>query len=215
MKKSKAVALHEHVPTGWYHESLRKDLLQKIWHTTRFNQIRKVAQKADLVLDIGSADGVFTKVILDATKAKKIIGMDVIKSSVNWAKKHWVRNKKMSFVVGDGHNIKFPDNKFDAVFIMEVLEHVEDPVKVLKETKRVLKKGGYAVFLVPSDNDLFKIIWWLWLNFYPRGWVWKDTHIQSYRGGFLTSFAKKVGFEIEIDKRFNFGMLHLLRVRKK
>ena len=140
--------------------------------------------------------------------------MDVLKSSIDWANKHWTKNKRMKFVVGDAHNLDFKSGTFDAVVALEVLEHVADPVAVLKEIKRVLKKGGYGVFLVPSDNDLFKIVWYLWLHFYPRGWVWKDTHIQTYRNSYLTKVCKRAGFKIEVDKKFNLGMLHLVKVRK-
>ncbi len=215
MKKSKALLLHEHVPANWYHESLKVDLLQRIWHATRFKAVQRFALKADKVLDIGCADGLFTRVILKTTQAKRIIGIDVVKTSIKWAKKHYAKNSKMKFMVGDGHNLKFKSESFDAVFIMEVLEHVENPLKVLLEVKRVLKRKGYGIFLVPSDNWLFKIVWWLWLNFYPRGWVWKDTHIQTYNGNFLPKLCKKAGFVVEIDYKFNLGMLNLVRVRKK
>ncbi|MDI6785135.1 MAG: methyltransferase domain-containing protein [bacterium] len=214
-KGTKAVELHEHVPADWYYESLRVDMFQRFWHKTRFREVIKVSEKAGKVLDIGCADGVFPEVIFDATKADSLIGIDVIKTSVEWAKKHWKKKKKMKFSVGDAQNLKFKANEFDAVYIMEVLEHVEDPLKVLLEIKRVLKRGGYGVFLIPSDNDLFKIVWWLWLHFYPRGWVWRETHIQTFRGNFLPSVCKKAGFKIELNRKFNLGMLHLVKVRKK
>lgn len=213
-EKSRALKLHEHVPPNWYYESLKVDPLQKIWHQTRFDQVRKISEPADDILDVGSADGMFSKVILDATRAKSLIGIDVVKTSVDWANKHWKNNPKMKFKVGDAHDLKFNSNSFDAVYSMEVLEHVENPVKVLKDIKRVMKPGGFGVFMVPSDNDLFKIVWWLWLHFYPRGWVWRDTHIQTYRGNFLPIICKKAGFKIEVAKTFNFGMLSIVKVRK-
>lgn len=206
--------LHEHVPANWYFESLKKDPLQKFWHHTRFREVKKVASSADSVLDVGCADGVFSNIIFKSTNAKKFIGLDVVKSSIKWAKNHWKKNKKMKFIVGDAHDLPFSKNTFDAVFCLEALEHVAEPVKVFKEFQRVMKKDGYGVFLVPSDNDLFKIVWWLWLHFYPRGWVWRETHIQTYRNNYLPIAAKKAGFKIEIDKKFNLGMLHLIKVRK-
>ncbi|MFZ3302011.1 MAG: methyltransferase domain-containing protein [Microgenomates group bacterium] len=206
--------LHDHVPANWYFESLKKDSLQKIWHNTRFREVRKVATPAESVLDVGCADGVFSNVIFKSVKPKKFVGLDVVKTSIAWAKKHWVKNKKMKFIVGDAHNLQFKDESFEAIFCLEALEHVADPVKVFKEFKRVMKKGGYGVFLVPSDNDLFKIVWWLWLHFYPRGWVWRETHIQTYRNNYLVTAVKKAGFKVEVDKKFNLGMLHLVKVRK-
>ena len=120
----------------------------------------------------------------------------------------------MKFYVGDAHKLEFETGRFDAVFCNEVLEHVENPAKALTEMKRIMKKGGYGVFLVPSDSFLFRTVWWFWLHFYPRGWVWRDTHIQTYRNNYLPEICRKVGFKMEVDKKFNLGMLHVVKVRK-
>lgn len=215
-KDRSAKELHEHVPPNWYHESLKVDPLQKFWHNKRFLEVERVIESTGggRVLDVGSADGTFSKVILDKSEAKELIGIDVVKSSVDWARNHWRREKKMKFRLGDAHDLKYQSNSFDAVFILEVLEHVHNPVKVLKEAKRILKKGGYGVFLVPSDNLLFRIVWFLWLNFYPRGWVWKNTHIQTFKNNYLPTVCKRAGLKVEVDKKFNLGMLHLVKVRK-
>ena len=211
-----AADLHESVPPNWYYESLKVDSLQRYWHERRFKEIGKLIEPVKgEVLDVGSADGMFSKVILDKSKASKLIGIDVVKSSVDWAKKHWKRNKRMKFMVGDAEDLKFKTNTFDAVFCLEVLEHVYQPKKVLKEFKRVMKKGGYGIFLVPSDSILFRTVWFLWLHFYPRGWVWKETHIQTYRNSYLPKICKEAGFKIEKDKKFILGMLHAVKVRKE
>lgn len=213
--KKLAIELHEQVPPNWYYQSLKVDPFQKFWHRRRFEEVVKVSEKVEGdVLDIGCADGMFSKVIFDATSAKKLIGLDVLKSSVDWANFHWKKNNRMTFKVGDAHKLNYHSNSFSAVYAMEVLEHVHEPVKVFKEVRRILKKGGYAVFLVPSDSNLFQIIWFLWLHFYPRGWVWRETHIQSYRNNMLPKMCKKAGFKIEVDRKFNAGMLHLVKVRK-
>jgi len=210
-----AEELHEHVPPNWYWQSIKVDPLQRYWHKRRFEEIGKLIEPVkEKVLDVGCADGVFSKVILDNSKASELIGIDVVKTSITWAKKHWKSNKKMKFVVGDAEKLDFKSNTFDAVFCLEVLEHVHEPEKVLKEFKRVMKNGGYGVFLVPSDSMLFKVIWFLWLHFYPRGWVWRETHIHTYRNNYLSKMCKKAGFKIEEEKKFNLGMLHAVKVRK-
>lgn len=212
----RAEELHKNVPPDWYYQSLKVDLFQKYWHKRRFEEISKLIEPVEgEVLDIGSADGMFSKVILDKTGAKKLIGIDVLKPSVDWANKHWRGFGRMRFITGDAHNLNFKSGRFDAVFAMEVLEHVYKPQKVLKEIKKVLKKGGYGIFLVPSDSFLFKnIVWFLWLHFYPRGWVWRETHIQSYANDYLVNLSKKAGFKVEASKKFLLGMLHVVKVRK-
>jgi len=208
-----AAKLHEDVPPDWYYRSLKEDPLQRYWHNRRFDEVVGLADPVKgEILDIGSADGVFSKRILEKTGAKKITGIDVLKTSVDWANKHW-KDKRMKFRVADAHELPFKTNSFEAVFALEVLEHVVDPVKVLGEVRRVLKKGGYAIFLVPSENSLFKIVWFLW-HFYGR-MVWEDTHVQHFDNSSLTKLAKKNKFEIVEDKKFILGMLHVLKVRKK
>lgn len=210
-----AEELHEQVPPNWYYQSIRVDPFQRYWHKRRFKEVsRLIEPNGGKILDIGCADGMFSKVIFDKARADELIGIDVLKSSIDWANHHWRDNKKMKFMVGDAHRLKFKDNTFDAVFALEVLEHVFHPEEVLRDVKRVLKKGGYAIFLVPSDSLLFRTIWFLWLKFYPRGWVWRDTHIQTYRNNYLPKLCKKAGFYLEENKKFVLRMLHLVKVRK-
>lgn len=52
-------------------------------------------------------------------------------------------------IVCDVCDMPFPDNSFDAVFLIEVLEHVHNPPKALSEIYRVLKPGGTLIFSVP------------------------------------------------------------------
>lgn len=219
MKKN-AEELHQNVPPDWYYASIKRNVFQRYWHYRRFKKVRELIEPVEgKILDIGSADGVFSKVVLDATGAKSLIGIDVLKSSVDWANKHWGSSRvksrgKMKFLVGDAHNLKFPSNSFDAVFALEVLEHVFDPVKVFKEVKRVLKKDGYAIFLVPSDNFLFTIIWWFVTNFWWAR-IWQDCHVQSFsKKNTLASIVAKSGLKIEEDQKFLLGMLSVVKARR-
>jgi len=212
---SEAAELHKNVPENWYYESIKVDLFQRYWHKRRFEEVSKVISPVKgTILDIGCNDGTFSRVILSKSHAKKLIGIDVVEKTVKWANKHWGKTGKMKFKVAAAESLPFTPASFDAVFAMEVLEHVSNPVKVLKDVKRVLTKDGYAVFLVPSDNILFRIVWFLWLHFYPRGNVWRETHIQTFRDNFLTKISRRVGFKIVEDKKFLFGMLHLVKVTK-
>lgn len=223
MKKGiKAAAhLHERVPAGWYFKSMKPDFSkwywypQWAWHSLRFLNVAKLIEPTGgKILDIGCADGVFTKVVLDKSNAENVIGIDVLEESIDWAKKHWRKEKRMEFEVADGHKLNFKSSSFDTATALEVLEHVAEPEKVLREIYRILKPGGYAVFLVPSDSLLFKTLWY---NFWTktRGSIWDHTHIQSYADNNLVRIAKKSGFKIEKNKKFILGMLQVVKVRKE
>ena len=210
-----AEELHQNVPPDWYFASMRRNVFQRYWHERRFSAVREIADPVKgKILDIGSADGVFSEVIQRSTSAGEVIGIDVLKSSVNWANKHWKKNKKLKFRVGDAHDLKFKAGTVDAFFALEVLEHVFDPLKVFKEVKRVLKKGGYAIFLVPSDNLLFTIIWWFVTTFWWAR-IWQDCHVQSFsQKNKLSETVAKAGLKIEVDKTFLLGMLNIVKARK-
>lgn len=205
--------IHGMVPPNWYYRSIKENLLQRYWHTRRFSEVTEliVETKDGIALDIGSADGVFTEVVLLKSKVAKIYGIDILAASVLWANRHWHDNR-MNFSVGDAHKLKFPPKTFDLVLALEVLEHVEDPKKVLKEIHRVLKNEGYAIFLVPTDSILFRIVWTLWTKW--RGKIWKDAHIQTYRDDYLLKLAGRLGFKVSNNKKFILGMLQAVKVIK-
>jgi SAM-dependent methyltransferase len=56
-------------------------------------------------------------------------------------------------IIGDitKFNGHIPDNHFDIVFCMEVLEHVVDPFASISEIRRILKNDGYLVLSTPLN----------------------------------------------------------------
>lgn len=214
--RKRAIELHERIPPDWYARSIRENIFQRFWHNKRFVEVGELIEDSSVyggkILDIGCADGTFTKVILDRSHADEIIGVDILKESIFFAKKRFARNKKMSFRVADAHKLPFGKVSFDGVFCLEALEHVLDPLKVLREIYRVLKKNGYVVILVPSENIIFRIIWWFWQK--GRGKIWKHTHLHNYSGSFLGELLEKSGFKVTEDKKFLFNMLHVVKAEK-
>jgi len=165
------------------------------------------------ILDIGSADGTFTKVIIEKSKATKVVGIDVLAASISYAKRRFARSKIVSFRVADAHALPFPTRTFDAVFCLETLEHVEDPTQVASEIHRVLKDDGYAVILVPNENILFRIGWFFWLM--GPGKIWKNTHIQDLSAEAIMTTLGKANFRTKETRRFLLGMLQAVKVVKK
>ncbi|MBI3397008.1 class I SAM-dependent methyltransferase [Candidatus Woesebacteria bacterium] len=214
MSKKTAAQLHSMVPPDWYYKSIRENILQNYWHNRRFEEVAKLIEPVKgQILDIGSADGVFTRVILEKSGAERVIGIDVLPPSVKWASRHW-NNSKLKFMVADAHSLPFESNSFDAVVALEVLEHVYEPKKVLSEIKRVLKKNGYAIFLVPTDSLMFRTGWELvWTK--TRGRIWNETHVQTYRNDYLVKLSNEAGFKVVVNKKFILGMLQAIKVRKE
>lgn len=211
---SKAAVLHQKVPPDWYQRGIKENLGQRYWHHRRFSEVGKLIEPTGgKILDIGSADGTFTKIVLDRAKADLVVGVDILPSSVAYAQKRFIKNKKLQFKIADAEHLPFPDNEFDAVFALEILEHVFDYRKVLAEIKRVSQKDAYMIFLVPTENLLFKIIWFFWEN--TKGRIWKGTHLNKFNHQKLNKIITSMDFTILIEKIFLLSMLKIIKVSKK
>lgn len=66
-----------------------------------------------------------------------------------------VQDSAHSFVIGDGCDMRqFSDESFDTVVNLQVLEHVFEPIRMVQEIGRVLRRGGHAIFLIPQTGTL-------------------------------------------------------------
>lgn len=201
--------IHEDVPANHYDEGIRRNLFQKYWHSRRFSEVLRVIQAVKgPVLDVGCHSGTFTQKLLAKLNTKDIYGIDISPAAIALAKKRLIFG---NFQIADVTRLPFKDNFFEAVFCLEVLEHIDDPITALKEIKRVLKKAGKLYILVPSDNKLFKITWLLWTLYYPH---WRHTHVQSYNKDVLEGLLLQLGFKVVKVKTFNLGMLKLIVCQK-
>lgn len=78
----------------------------------------------------------------------RIFGIDIAEESIKYAKTRNIEN--CLFSVGSIYKIDFPNDSFDAICLVEVLEHIHNKKNALKEIYRVLKSGG--LFLITTPN---------------------------------------------------------------
>jgi SAM-dependent methyltransferase len=99
------------------------------------------------LLDLGCANGVFTRRVAQACGAGEIHGIEFLEA---WAAE--ARANGVDAVVADlAERLPYDDATFDAVHSNQVIEHLQKTDHFMREIHRVLKPGGYAVI---STNNL-------------------------------------------------------------
>lgn len=93
----------------------------------------------DTVLEVGSGLGILANEVATRTPRGEVVGIEYSKEQLAKAKR---KHSNVDFRQGDAHALPFADGHFDVVYCRYVLEHVADPLQVLKEMRRVLKPGG-------------------------------------------------------------------------
>jgi SAM-dependent methyltransferase len=86
-------------------------------------------------------------------------------------------------------------NSFDGVFALNVVEHIQDDVLAIANAKKLLKKGGRLVILVPAYQSLY--------NNFDRALE----HYRRYTEGSLKDIFKKNNLQIVHSQYFNLAAI--------
>ena len=98
------------------------------------------------VVDLGCGLGGYSKVLAD--RGFEVRGFDVVPEYVERARELGVRAD-----VYDGERLPLEDRSVDTVFLLEVIEHLEDPAPLLAEARRVAR--GSVLVTTPNCTQDF------------------------------------------------------------
>ncbi len=153
--------------------------------------VKYVARKISIgtVVDIGCGRGDLLQLLLD--RGYDAYGADQSQASVDAVNARFLGNPRFrGAVVGTA----LPDAIADTVFMLEVVEHMDDAalIEALGDARRVLKTGGRLVLTTPNDEDLQAA-----KRMCPEcGAVFHQMqHVRSWTAETLSNFLAKVGFE--------------------
>ncbi len=137
------------------------------------------------VLDVGCGSGV-------ALARMQKFGWEVEGVEFDPAAAAAARKRGVPVRVGTLEGQKFPDNYFDAVHSVHVIEHVHDPLSMLRESCRILKPGGTLVTLTPNIESLgHRRFGSNWLSLDP------PRHLVIFSTRTLRQAAERGGFAVK------------------
>ena len=97
-------------------------------------------------LEIGCGSGATSKYIAEKYLLE-VTGVDIDPEEIKLARKKTVNLPPVHFSQADATSLPFPDSCFDIVLCYKVLHHVPDWSKAFNEISRVLKPGGYFMYV--------------------------------------------------------------------
>jgi ubiquinone/menaquinone biosynthesis C-methylase UbiE len=135
-----------------------------------------------------------------------VTGFDLSENAIAKAKlrtDHF-KAKNVSFEVQDAESYKgHPNEEFDAVFSFSAFRYFPNPINALKESFRVLKKGGCAVIDFPNKNCP-------WFNIIKKGFLIKGhIHDRLFTVPQVRSLLEEAGFKDITSKIYLFAYKEL------
>lgn len=174
------------------------------WYKARREIIKNVLDRYQLLngkldaLEIGSANG--KNIEYFGAYFNNIKGSEINLEAINIAK---TKLPNHQFVNGWlPYNIGYDDEKFDVVFLFDVLEHVEDDLSALIEIKKKLKVNGKLLITVPAYQFLF------------GQYDIESYHYRRYNVKNLSEILLKAGYHVQYKSYFNCFLFPLVLITR-
>jgi 2-polyprenyl-3-methyl-5-hydroxy-6-metoxy-1,4-benzoquinol methylase len=146
----------------------------------RFRRYRKTAHLLEIGCNAGAA--------LDVARQMgwSVQGVEPCVSASTYAR----RELGLSVFAGTVEAAAFPDNHFDVVFTNDVLEHLSNPLSVLRECRRILRPGGvFYADTVNWDSLTRRLLGAHWEYLRPK------SHVHLYTPRNVISLCEQAGLE--------------------
>lgn len=152
------------------------------WHVGRRAILESLLKKflnnkQNQILEIGCGTGGNLKIL---GYWGKTLGLDNSEKALDFCKKKGLDN----VFLGNAEQMDFSNESFDLVVALDVLEHIKEDKKVVKEAWRVLKQNGYFIITVPA----YQFLW----SEHDKALI----HYRRYAASDLANMLQKANFNI-------------------
>jgi ubiquinone/menaquinone biosynthesis C-methylase UbiE len=121
----------------------------------------------------------------------------------------YCKTKGLNCLVGSAYKIPFKDKTFDTVLCSHLIEHLKSPEKAFKEFRRVLKKNGRLIIIVPTMSGYKRD------KTHVRFWVEKDLVNILKKFKFKTNKISYYPFKSGLLRDFYINELRVVAIKRQ
>jgi len=114
--------------------------------------ISEYIQPNSTILDVGCGDGTLIDYISKNNSPKEIIGIDVSKKAVEYTKRQGYKAYEID-ITSNTFETFMKENNFDYIILTEVLEHIQEPEKVMLNLRESFNKSVFVS--IPNSGLLY------------------------------------------------------------
>lgn len=168
--------------------SPKQQEVDKELYVELFNKIKDRAPNGK-ILDVGCSFGLFLNMAKDL--GYEVLGLELNEVAAKYGREKYGITIEPKLL----EECDFPDESFDVVAMFGLIEHLFDPVKAVKEVKRILKPGGLFIGRCPNVQAfVFMVLHELGRTFTGR------IHLSYFSEKTLKYLFNKTGFtDVELE----------------
>jgi glycosyltransferase involved in cell wall biosynthesis len=169
---------------------------EQYYEAPRREIIPYVALKARRVLDVGCGAGTFGAALKKSRDLEEFVGIEIMEAAYLKAEK--VLDRVLLGNIED-MELPFEEGYFDCIILADILEHLYDPLKVLKKLRPLLTPQGQIVMSIPNVRyynvvDMLAAGAWT----YEHAGILDSTHLRFYTRVEIERLLKDAGLEVGI-----------------
>lgn len=163
------------------------------------------------VLDVGSGTGSLAFALAERGPRVRVRGIDPSKEYVEYATSKNPFRDRVGFEIGDAQQLRFTGGSFGGCVSLLVFNFIPDPLKAIKELRRITRPGGRIAAAVWDYGDGMKMLRAFWdavVQLDPKADKVDERHMRLCRAGELGELWRQGGLAeieekpIEITMRF-------------
>ena len=118
------------------------------WWKNCFDDYSFLPRAIQAAIEVGCGPYTNIRLIMEGRKINKIVCSDPLGKTYLTFRKRWLSTAVRKGIVdlrSPAESLPFPDNSFDLVILINVLDHVQDAEACVKSVKRITKHGGFLI----------------------------------------------------------------------